>query len=52
MTPRIEMAVVTSNNDDSLTLHLVVGGQSKDMTIRRGAAVSLVNRMVEVLSRK
>ncbi len=48
--PHIEMAVVSSNEDDSLTLHLTVDGKSKDMTMKRKAAVSFVQRLVKELS--
>lgn len=51
MLDRIEMAVVSSNDDDSLTLHLTVGEKRKDMTIRRNAAVSMVKRIIRELAR-
>lgn len=47
--PHIEMAVVSSNEDDSLTLHLTTTQGKKEMTIRKSSAASLVERIVREL---
>lgn len=50
MRNNIEMAVVSSNEDDSLTLHLTTTQGRKEMTIRKSAAASLVGRIVKEMA--
>ncbi len=51
MRDNIEMAVVSSNEDDSLTLHLTTTQGRKEMTIRKSAAASLVYRLVKEMAK-